>query len=169
MASAVVPGVAAVTVTVEVPVVPAVTPTVAGVAQAAIASLRLVARPDVELGSSKKFAVVLVVHELALPFVPGVTVLLLAHEKVVSAPPTVKVAEFPSRASMTVTVLVPPELAVTPVVAEEQALIAATMFVAKVVVLKAVAYLPVALPVHVLAPPLVGAVTPPLSVTPPHE
>src|SRR5439155_8799690 len=42
-------------------------------------------------------------------------------------------------------------------------------FVARVVVLRLVAYLPVALPVHVLAPPLVGAIIPPLSVTGPHE
>ena len=134
MAFAVVPAVAAVTVTVGVPVVLAVTP-VEAEEQALIASARLVARPDV-VESTKKLAALLgVVHEVDVPIVPAVTVLVLAHEKVVSAPPTVKVLEVPSSVSMTVSVL-PPPLAVTPVVAEEQALIAAARFVARVEVLR---------------------------------
>ena len=68
---------------------------------------------------------------------------------------------------MTVSVL-PPPLAVTPVVAcDVQALIAAARFVARVVVLKAVINLPVALPVHEVEPLVTAAPT--LSVTPPHE
>ena len=165
MALAVVPAVAAVAVTVGVPVVLAVTPAVAGVPQALIASPRLVARPDV-VESTKKLAVVLVAHEVELPLVPAVTTLPLAHVKVVSAPPTVKVLEVPSSVSMTVSVL-PPPLAVTPVAAEEQALIAAARFVARVEVLKAVIYLPVALPVHEVEPLVTAAPT--LSVTEPHE
>ncbi len=155
-------------VTVGVPVVLAVRPTVAGVPQVSIAFLRFVARSDV-VESTKKFAVVFVVHEVALPLVPAVTMLPLPHKNAPSPPPpTVKVVELPSSVSMTVTV--PPlALAVTPVVAEEHALIAFLRFVARVVVLRLVAYLPVALPVHVLAPPLVGAMVPPLSVTAPQE
>src|SRR5205814_10702340 len=131
MALAVVPAFTAVSVTVEVPVVLAVTPTVAGVAQAVIAFLRFVAKPDV-VESTEKFAVVLVAHEVDVPLVPAVTTLPLAHEKVVSPPPTVKVVEAPSRVSITVSVL-PLPLAVTPVVAGVQALIAAARFVARVV------------------------------------
>src|SRR5207247_341968 len=161
MASAVVPGFTAVSVTVEVPVVLAVTP-VEAEEQALIPAARFVAKPDV-VESTKKFAALLgVVHELVLPRVPAVTIPLLAHVKVLSVAPTVKVVEVPSSVSATVTVgLVPATFeAVTPVVAGVQALIAATRFVARVVVLLLVAYLPVALPVQVLAPPLLPPVTP---------
>src|SRR5205814_1326192 len=77
MALAVVPAVAAVAVTVGVPVVLAVTPAVAGVPQALIASPRLVARPDV-VESTKKLAVALPVHEV---------------EPLVTAAPTLSVTE----------------------------------------------------------------------------